>query len=118
MIRRSFIALTLTLGLGLAAGGAIAQSSSAKAMVDAAKASGIVGESGDGYLGLVKGSADPSVQAAVAEINAGRAQAYNSIAAKTGVTAEAAGEATAQQLFGRLAPGTYYRPIGGGWMRK
>lgn len=119
MIRRNFIALTLTFGLSLAAAGsAIGQSSNAKAIVDAAKASGTVGESGDGFLGLVRGSADPSVQAAVAEINFGRAQAYKTIAAKSGVTVEAAGEATAQQLLTRLAPGGYYRPIGGAWTRK
>ena len=46
------------------------------------------------------------------------AQAYQDIAAKTGVTPAAAGEATAQQLIGRLAPGGYYKPLNGSWTRK
>jgi uncharacterized protein YdbL (DUF1318 family) len=105
MIRRLLLAMSL--GLSLLATGAAAQSS-AKAIVDAAKAAGVVGEQADGYLGLVTGSADPSV----------RAQAYKDIAAKTGVTERAAGEATAQQLISRLAPGSYDKPLGGSWTRK
>jgi uncharacterized protein YdbL (DUF1318 family) len=115
MIRRLLIALTV--GLSLTAGAASAQSS-AKATVDAAKAQGVVGEQADGFLGLVTGSADPAVTAAVAQINAGRAGAYRDIAAKTGVTPAAAGEATAQQLIARLPPGAYYKPLGGGWTTK
>jgi len=118
MMRRLFLALTVSVGLGLAAGGAVAQSPAPKAAVDAAKAQGVVGEQGDGFLGLVNGSAAPAVQAAVANINAGRVQAYKDIAAKSGVSESAAGEATARQLISRLSPGEYYRPLGGGWTRK
>jgi uncharacterized protein YdbL (DUF1318 family) len=116
MIRRTLIALTL--GLSLAATGAAAQTAAAKATVDAAKSQGAVGEQGDGFLGLVSGSADPATKAAMAEINAGRAQAYKDIAARTGVTEAAAGEATARQLIDRLAPGAWYKPLGGSWTRK
>jgi hypothetical protein len=116
MNRRLFIALGL--GLSVTASTAIAQSAAAKAVVDAAKAQGIVGEQGDGFLGLVTGDAPANVKAAVAEINAGRSQAYKDIAAKTGVTEAAAGEATALQLFAKLPSGYYYRPLGGDWTRK
>lgn len=116
MIRRTLLALTL--GLSLAATGAVAQTAAAKATVDAAKSQGVVGEQGNGFLGLVSGSADAATKAAVAEINAGRAQAYKDIAVRTGVTAGAAGEATAQQLIGRLAPGAWYKPLGGSWTRR
>ena len=116
MIRRMLIAFSL--GFSLVAGGALAQTAAAKATVDAAKAQGVVGEQGDGFLGLVNGSADPAVKAAVDEINAGRAQAYKDIAAKTGVSEAAAGEATALQLFAKLPAGNYYRPLGGAWTRK
>ena len=104
----------------LAAGGAIAQSSTAadKAVVDQAKSAGVVGEQGDGFLGFVTSAADDKVKAAVANINAGRSQAYRDIAAKSGVTGVAAGEATAQQLIARLPAGQYYRPLGGAWTRK
>ncbi|QUD89058.1 YdbL family protein [Phenylobacterium montanum] len=116
MIRRLFLALTL--GLSLAATGASAQSAAEKATVDAAKTQGVVGEQGDGFLGLVTGSAPADVTAAMAAINAGRAKAYQDIAAKTGVSQAAAGEATAIQLVGRLPAGAYYKPLGGSWTRK
>jgi len=116
MNRRQLIALAVA--TSLAADAALAQSASAKAAVDAAKARGVVGEQGDGYLGFVSGSADPAVKAAVDEINAGRAKVYKDTAAKTGVTESAAGQATALQLFARLPTGAYYRPVGGDWTRK
>jgi len=116
MIRRLLVAFALA--FSLAGGAAVAQSDAAKAAVDAAKAQGVVGEQGDGFLGLVAGSANPTVKAAVDEINAGRAKVYQDTAAKTGVTAAAAGQATALQLFARLPAGYYYRPVGGGWTRK
>lgn len=107
-----------TLIAGAAAPAAVfAQSGAAKAAVDAGKASGRVGEQGDGFLGVVSGG-DAALAAAVAEINAGRARVYADTAAKTGVTPAAAGEATARQLIERLPPGQYYKPLGGAWTRK
>jgi uncharacterized protein YdbL (DUF1318 family) len=115
-MRRLFHALIL--GAALTAGAASAQTSPAREVIVAAKSAGLVGEQGDGFLGLVTGSAPADVKAAVDEINAGRAATYKDIAAKTGVTEQAAGEATARQLFARLAPGAYYKPLGGSWTRK
>ena len=115
-MRRTLIALTL--GLSLAAGAGFAQTADQKAAVDAAKAAGVVGEQGDGFLGLVTGSAHADVQSSVAAINAGRAKAYADIAAKTGVAPAAAGEATAVQLESRLPAGQYFKPEGGGWTKK
>lgn len=100
------------------AGAAIAQSN-AKAVVDSAKAAGIVGEQGDGFLGFVTASADPALKAAVAEINAGRAQIYREAGAKNGVSPEAAGASAFNTVVkAKLKPGDYYKPNGGGWMRK
>lgn len=100
------------------AGHAYAQSAAAKAAVDAAKARGVVGEQADGFLGFVAGGGDAALQAAVREINAGRAALYRQTAAETGVTAAVAGQATAEKLFARLPAGQYYRPASGGWVRK
>lgn len=90
----------------------------AKATVDAAKAKGIVGEQGDGYLGLVTGSADPATIAAMQTINAGRAAVYRDTAAKSGVSVQAAGEATAHMLLAKVPPGQYYKPLNGSWTKK
>jgi uncharacterized protein YdbL (DUF1318 family) len=96
-----------------------AQSAQAKAAVDAAKAAGIVGEQADGMLGFVTGAADPALKSAVAEINAGRAGVYREAAAKSGVSAGAAGAAAfTSAILPRLAPGQYYKPAGGGWVKK
>ena len=111
--------IALSIGLSLAAGAAMSQAATGpKAVVVAAKADGLVGEQGDGFLGLVSSSAPPAVKAAVEEINAGRAQAYKDIAAKTGVDVSAAGEATARQLEAKVPAGGYFKPLGGGWTKK
>ena len=91
---------------------------SAKATVDTAKAQGTVGEQGDGYLGLVTGSADPATIAAMQQINAGRAAVYRDTASKTGVSVAAAGEATAKLLLAKVPTGQFYKPLGGSWTRK
>jgi uncharacterized protein YdbL (DUF1318 family) len=116
------ILMALTIAAGAAAVVAapslsFAQSQAAKATVDAAKAAGKVGEQGDGYLGIVA-DADTALRAAVAEINAGRKQVYSDTAAKTGVTVEAAGEATARQLIARVPAGQMFKPLGGSWTKK
>lgn len=109
-------ALMATLVLSPAA---VAQSAAAKAIVDRAKAAGIVGEQADGFLGFVTGAADPAIKAAVDEINAGRAQVYREAAAKSGATPEAAGAAAFLAVVqSRLKPGEFYKPAGGGWVRK
>lgn len=98
---------------------AVAQTAVAKAAVDSAKAAGIVGEQADGFLGFVAAAGDPALQGAVAEINAGRAQVYREAAAKTGVTAAAAGASAYNTVVAtRLKPGEYYKPANGGWTRK
>lgn len=90
----------------------------AKATIDTAKAQGVVGEQGDGYLGLVTGSADPAITAALEQINAGRGAVFAQSAAKSGVSPQAAGEAAAKLLIAKVKPGEYYKPLGGAWTKK
>jgi uncharacterized protein YdbL (DUF1318 family) len=117
--RRAVFGLIAAAVVGaLAAPAMAADAAAAKATVDAAKARGEVGEQGDGYLGFVRDTTDVAVRSAVAEINAGRAEVYREAAGRTGVTAVAAGQATAQQLFARIPPGQFYKPLDGGWTRK
>ena len=97
---------------------AFADLASDKATVDAAKAAGTVGEQADGYLGYVHGSADAATTAAVSAINAGRAAVYRQTAAKSGVTPEAAGQATGAQLLAKVPAGQFYKPLGGSWTKK
>jgi uncharacterized protein YdbL (DUF1318 family) len=112
------LSMPLAAFVGLISSPAVAQTAAEKAAVDAAKARGLIGEQGDGYLGFVTPSTDPMLAAAVAAINAGRMQVYRETAMRTGVTVEAAGQATAQQLFARLPPGQFFKPLNGDWTRK
>jgi len=54
----------------------------------------------------------------VNEINAARADVYAQTAAKTGVTRDAAGQATGAQLIDKMPPGEFYKALSGGWARK
>jgi uncharacterized protein YdbL (DUF1318 family) len=106
-----------TAAVALAAS-AVAQSD-AKARVDSAKAAGIVGEQADGFLGFVTPAADPALKAAVEQINAGRAEVYRQAAAKNGVSPAAAGAAAFETVIkAKLQPGQFYKPVGGGWVKK
>ena len=119
MIRRNFLQAAALAGALFLAGVASAQTTQAKAAVDAAKAQGVVGEQSDGFLGYPKGGADAAVKAAVEEINAGRAQLYREAAARNGVTPAAAGAAAFEQVVrAKLKPGEYYRTPDGAWARK
>jgi uncharacterized protein YdbL (DUF1318 family) len=88
-----------------------------KATVDAAKAAGKVGEQADGYLGIV-GGADGAITAAVNSINAGRREVYTQTATKSGVSPDAAGQATGAQLIAKTPAGEYIKPLGGAWTKK
>jgi uncharacterized protein len=117
-----FVSLSALIALPLASlapvGASAADLAQDKSIVDTAKAQGVVGEQGDGYLGFVHGSANAAVTAAVSDINAGRAEAYRQTAAKSGVTPEAAGQAVAIQLQSRMPSGQYFKPLGGSWVQK
>jgi uncharacterized protein YdbL (DUF1318 family) len=120
MKRRQFISAVLGGAAALAlSGAAFAQSTQSKALVDAGKAAGAVGEQSDGYLGFVTSASDPALKAAVEEINAGRAQLYRDAAARNNVTPKAAGEAAFVQVVrSKIKPGEYYRTPDGAWARK
>jgi uncharacterized protein YdbL (DUF1318 family) len=111
------IAAAVIAALAVAPAAAIAID--AKTAVDQAKAAGVVGEQGDGFLGFVKPSADTALKAAVQEINDGRRALYQQAAAKNGVSVEAAGQSAFNTVVQtRLKPGEYYKPAGGGWVKK
>ena len=117
--QNAFTALAGAAAALMLATSASGQTAADKATVDAAKAQGVVGEQTDGFLGFVKGGGDPKVRAAVAAINAGRAQVYREAAQRNGVSPEAAGVAAFQEVIrARIGPGEYYRDASGNWVRK
>ena len=74
--RKIFVITAAVAALGVAAGAAFAQTSQQKAMIDAAKAQGTVGEQSDGYLGFRQASTDPALTQAVTVTNNARRDAY------------------------------------------
>ena len=119
MQARDILGVMIAGAIAATGGVAVAQSADAKARVDAAKSAGIVGEQGDGFLGFVTTAADPAIKAAVAEINAGRAQLYQEAATKNNVSPAAAGASAFNTVVqAKLRPGDFYKPLGGGWTKK
>ncbi|WP_293898100.1 YdbL family protein [Phenylobacterium sp.] len=116
---RHTLSITAAVLAALALAPAAAIAMDAKSAVDAAKSAGVVGEQADGYLGFVKPSSDTALKAAVQEINDGRGALYRQAAAKNGVSVEAAGGSAYTAIVqAKLKPGDYYKPAGGGWMKK
>ena len=93
---------------------AVAQSS---ASVVSARASGMVGERFDGYLGY---AATPSrgLRVQVDAINIQRRSLYISLARRRAVTPQDVGIATACQLFQRVSVGEPYMLNDGLWRRR
>lgn len=104
--------LLLGLALALVAGPAAAQDA-----VMAARASGVVGERYDGYLGAA-GALSPQVRAQVGAINIKRRALYSNLAARRGVTSGDVGVAAACALLGRVAVGEVYLLDEGQWRRR
>jgi len=108
-----------TVPVAMIAQPAFADVAASKALVDAAKAKGIVGERTNGYLGFVSAASDAALKAAVDEINAGRHDVYAQAAAKNNVSIDAAGQsAFTNVIFPKLAAGQYYQNAAGAWVQK
>jgi len=117
MIRTTKRPLTLALGAALVAGmSGVAYAQDAD--LQAAIASGIVGEKADGYLGLAK-PASGEIRAKVDAINIKRRAAYTPEAAKRGVTLEEwAAAIGCKTLASRVSDGQAYLLPDGVWRVK
>ena len=117
--RKVFVVVAAVAALGVAAGAAFAQTSQQKALIDAAKAQGTVGEQADGYLGFREPSSDPALTAAVQATNSGRRAAYGRTAADTGVSVDvAAARAFETIVMPRITSGQWYRNAQGRWVQR
>jgi len=85
--------------------------------VDAARASGIVGERYDGYLGIAAPSSS-ALRSQVATINIRRRALYSRLAASKGVSPQDVGITAGCQLLARVAVGEAYLAPDGRWRRR
>ena len=104
--------VVLGLALALFAGRAAAQDA-----VLTARASGIVGERYDGYLGAA-GALSPSLRAQVGAINIKRRALFSNLASRRGVTSGDVGVAAACALLERVGVGEIYLLNEGQWRRR
>lgn len=96
-----------------------AYAQSAKSLVDAAKASGEVGEQIDGYLGIVSGkSPSAAVRRAVQEINIGRKSVYTDRARQENVTVEAMAASIGIKQIQKARSGETVMDASGQWITK
>ena len=85
--------------------------------LDAARASGAVGERYDGYLG-VAAAVSATVRSQVATINIQRRSLYSNLAARKGVSPQDVGITAGCQLLARVAVGEAYMWADGAWRRR
>ncbi|MGB1237422.1 MAG: YdbL family protein [Pseudomonadales bacterium] len=83
-----------------------------------AKAQGLVGETSQGYIASVTNAPNSAVKALVSTINQKRKAAYQSRAAKAGVSLDVMAKRVAQRLQQKAAKGSYFRNASGKWVRK
>jgi len=95
-----------------------APASAQDAVVNQARASGLVGEQADGYLGFVPGaSISADLRGRVDQINIRRRALYTQRAAERNASVNEMAAAVACEVFerGRIARGEYYRNAAGQW---
>lgn len=96
-----------------------AQTSTAKATVDAAIKRGEVGEQINGYLGIVDGkSPSAAVRNAVSEINIARKAVYTQAASGGVEPAAVYAQLTGEKQIKKASPGTYVKDASGVWKKK
>lgn len=116
--RKLFVVFAAMLAVGVA-GAALAQTNAQKALIDAAKAQGVVGEQADGYLGFRTPASDAALTEAVTVTNSARRQAYAQSASSAGTTADVAGARMFEsQLMPRITSGQWYRNASGQWVQR
>ena len=117
--RKLFVVAAAVAALGVAAGAALAQTAQQKAMIDSAKAEGIVGEQADGYLGFRITPSDPALTQAVVVTNDARREAYARRGQAAGTTGAVAGARMFEsQLLPRISSGEWYRNSEGRWVQR
>lgn len=115
--RKVFVMVAALAALGVAAGAAFAQTTEQKALVDAAKDRGVVGEQSDGFLGFRQPSSDSALNTAVRLINNGRRAEYARRAAELGIAPEVMGTRAFETVVS-IRTGQWYRNAQGQWVQR
>lgn len=88
------------------------------ATLEEAKATGLIGEKQDGYIGLVQANVPADVVALVADVNAQRRQRYEQIARENGIDVVQVAKLAFTRAFENTLSGNYVEANPGQWVRK
>ena len=105
------VAVLITFGLSAGSAGVQAQS------LDAARASGMVGERYDGYA-VTRGKATPAVRNLVSRVNNQRRKIYAQRAREQKISPAQVGQVFANQIAAKAPKGTWLLSASGSWRRK
>lgn len=86
--------------------------------LDEAKATGLIGEKRDGYIGLVQGSAPPAVVSLVEDVNRQRRERYQQIAQENNISVEQVAQLAFNKAVEATRSGHFLEDANGRWVRK
>ncbi|TFH71719.1 DUF1318 domain-containing protein [Gammaproteobacteria bacterium LSUCC0112] len=86
--------------------------------LDEAKATGLIGEKRDGYIGLVQGSAPPAVISLVEDVNRQRRVRYEQIARENNIGIEQVAQLAFNKAVEATRSGHFLEDANGRWVRK
>lgn len=86
--------------------------------LDEAKATGLIGEKRDGYIGLVQGSAPPAVISLVEDVNRQRRARYEQIARENNIGIEQVAQLAFNKAVEATRSGHFLEDANGRWVRK
>lgn len=86
--------------------------------LEEAKATGMIGEKRDGYIGLVQGSAPPAVVSLVEDVNRQRRERYQQIARENGISVDQVAQLAFNKAIEATRSGHFLEDANGRWVRK
>jgi uncharacterized protein len=86
--------------------------------LEEAKATGLIGEKRDGYIGLVQGSAPPAVVSLVEDVNRQRRERYQQIARENGISVDQVAQLAFNKAVEATRSGHFLEDANGRWVRK
>jgi uncharacterized protein len=113
LMKKNFFSIAALAGVVLLGAGALVAPASAQDYASA-KASGLIGEKPDGYVGVV-GAGNPDLRRVVDDTNIKRKAVYAAKAQEQRVTVEEYAFATGCTLIARTAAGEKYQAPDGSW---
>ena len=86
--------------------------------LEEAKATGLIGEKRDGYIGLVQGSAPPAIVSLVEDVNRQRRERYQQIARENGISVDQVAQLAFNKAVEATRSGHFLEDANGRWVRK